>query len=112
MTLARILDLAKESGIESEEFLELNQLINPATESAPVSEAEVDIPSQSEPNILDSLKLNQALRLAEKKAKEGNSEEVIGIYKDILAKFPKNKQAQQGLAAINSYSAFNQTHLK
>ena len=98
---ARILDLAKESGIESEEFVELIQLINPPTESAPVSEPEADIPSQSEPNILDSLKLNQALRLAEKKAKEGNTNEALGIYKDILAKFPKNKQAQQKLAAID-----------
>ena len=41
---ARILDLAKENGIESEEFVELIQLINPPTESAPVSEAEADIP--------------------------------------------------------------------
>ena len=72
----RILDLAKESGIESEEFVELIQLINPPTESAPVSEPEADIPSQSKPNILDSLKLNQALRLAEKVAKEGDVEEV------------------------------------
>ena len=98
---ARILDLAKENGIESEEFVELIQLINPPTEIAKVSEREVDKPSQSKPNILDSLKLNQALRLAEKKAKEGNTEEALRIYKDILAKFPKNKQAQHGLAAFN-----------
>ena len=106
----RILDLAKESGIASEEFVELIQMINPPTESAPVSEPEADIPSQSKPNILDSLKLNQALRLAEKKAKEGNTDEALGIYKDILAKFPKNKQAQQGLAAIDrsQYSTTNQ----
>ena len=97
----RILDLAKESGIESEEFVELTQLINTATDSTPISEPEADIPSQSEPNILESLKLNQALRLAEKKAKDGDTEEALGIYKDILAKFPKNKMAQKGLAATN-----------
>ena len=97
----RILDLAKESSIESEEFVKLNQLINTTAENAVIVEPEVDTPSQSEPNILDSLKLNQALRLAEKKANEGNTEEAKRIYKDILAKFPKNKQAQQGLAAIN-----------
>ena len=61
---SRILDLAKENGIQSEEFVELTQLINTATESAPISEPEADIPTQAEPNILDSLKLNQALRLA------------------------------------------------
>ena len=97
----RILDLAKESSIESEEFVKLNQLINTTAENAVIVEPEVDTPSQSEPNILDSLKLNQALRLAEKKANEGNTEEAKRIYKDILAKFPKNKQAQQGLVAIN-----------
>ena len=97
----RILDLAKESGIESEEFVELTQLINTATESAPISEPEADTPTQVEPNILDSLKLNQALRLAEKKAKDADAEEALGIYKDILAKFPKNKLARQGLAALN-----------
>ena len=32
-------------------------------------------------------------------AKEGNAEEAKRIHKDILAKFPKNKRAQQGLAA-------------
>jgi tetratricopeptide (TPR) repeat protein len=97
----RILALAKENDIESEEFVELTQLINPPTESAPVSEPEAEIPSRAKPNILDSLKLNQALSLAEKKAKEGNAEEALGIYKDILAKFPKNKKAQQKLAAFN-----------
>ena len=89
---ARILDLAKESGIESEEFVGLIQQINTATKSAPVSEPKADIPSQSKPNILDSLKLNQALRLAENKAKEGNTEEALGIYEDILAKFPKTSR--------------------
>ena len=107
---ARILDLAKESGIESEEFVELIQLINPPNDSAPVAETVADISRQSEPNILDSLTLNQAIRLAEKKAKEGNTDEALGIYKDILAKFPKNKQAQHGLAAIgrSQYSTANQ----
>ena len=96
----RILDLAKESGFEGGEFAELNQLLNTPTENVTVTEPEADTPSQSEPNELDSLKLNQALRLAEKKAKEGNVDKALGIYKDILAKFPKNKQAQQSLAAL------------
>ena len=97
----RVLDLAKESGLEGEEFAKLNQLVNTGTDSAPISEPETDVPSQSEPNILDSLKLNQALRLAEKVAKEGDAEEAKGIYQNILAKFPKNKKAQQGLANLN-----------
>ena len=63
----RILELAKESGFEGGEFAELNQLLNTPTGNASVSEPEADVPSQSKPNILDRLKLNQALRLAEKK---------------------------------------------
>ena len=97
----RILDLAKENGFEGEEFVELTQLINTVTEIETVSEREVDTPSQSKPNILDSLKLNQAIRLAEKTTKEGNTEEALRIYQDILSKFPKNKQAQQSLANLN-----------
>ena len=98
---ARIIDLAKESGIKGEEFLQLNQLLNTSTESPKVAEEKVEIPSQSEPNILDSLNLNQALKLAEKKATEDNTEEAKRIYKDILNKFPKNNRAQQALANIN-----------
>ena len=45
------------------------------------------------PNILDTLKLDQALRLAKKKAKEDQYEEAKHIYQDILKKFPKNKLA-------------------
>ena len=98
---SRILDLAKESGFEGGEFAELKKLLNTPTENASVSEPEADTPSNSQPNILDSLKLNQALRLAEKKAKEGNIEEANRIYQDILAKFPKNKRALNGLAVVN-----------
>ena len=77
----RILDLAKESGFEGGEFAELNQLLNTPTENVTVTEPEADTPSQSEPNELDSLKLNQALRLAENKAKEGNTEEANAYVK-------------------------------
>ena len=57
--------------------------------------------SNFEANILDGLTLNQALRLAEKKAKERDIEEANRIYKDILLKFPQNKRAQQSLTVLN-----------
>ena len=44
-------------------------------------------------NILDTMELDQALKLAKKKA----SEEAKKIYQDILVKFPKNKKALDGL---------------
>ena len=55
---------------------------------------------QDQPNILETLKLDQALRLAKKKAKEGSLEEAKRIYQDILVKFPKNKRAIDGLKGL------------
>ena len=42
---------------------------------------------ENQHNILDSLKLEEALKIAKTKAKEGASREAIRIYKDILKKF-------------------------
>jgi tetratricopeptide (TPR) repeat protein len=53
-------------------------------------------------NILDSLKLDQALKLAKKKVKEGSPEEAKRIYKDILNNFPQNKRAGDGLKVLAS----------
>ena len=52
------------------------------------------------PNILDRLKLDQAIRLAKKKIKEGSSEQAKSIYDDILVKFPKNKKALDGIKVL------------
>ncbi len=98
---ARVLSLAKESGAEGEEFLELHQQLNePILQVEPVK-AEADTPNQSKQNILDTLKLDKALRLAKNNVKEGSNEQAIRIYQDILEKFPKNKKAQKGLTALN-----------
>ena len=40
--------------------------------------------------------------LAKQNVKEGSSEEARCLYKDILERFPKNKKARQGLAALDS----------
>ena len=53
-------------------------------------------------NVLDKLKLNQALKLAAEKIKEKAYEDAKSIYQDILVKFPKNKKAIEGL---KSYQA-------
>ena len=55
--------------------------------------------SYSKPNILDTMKLDKALRLAKRKYKEGHVEEANNIYQEILQKFPKNKNA---LIAVKS----------
>ncbi|MDB2467055.1 tetratricopeptide repeat protein, partial [Planktomarina temperata] len=55
---------------------------------------------QDQSNILETLKLDQALRLAKKKAKEGSLAEAKRIYQDVLVKFPKNKRAIDGIKAL------------
>ena len=49
--------------------------------------------NSSKPNILDTIKLSKALRLAKQKSKDGQLEEAKNIYEDILQKFSKNKEA-------------------
>jgi protein O-GlcNAc transferase len=57
--------------------------------------------NQVRPNILDSLKLEQALRLAKKKVKEESPWDANRIYDDILARFPKNKKAIDGIKSLS-----------
>jgi protein O-GlcNAc transferase len=54
----------------------------------------------SKPNILDTINLDKALRLAKKKAKNGQLEEAKNIYEDILQKFSKNKKARIALQLL------------
>ena len=61
-----------------------------------------DMPSQTKQNGSTALKLDKAMRLASQRTKEGCLEEAKLIYQDILAKFPKNKRAQQSLVALNN----------
>ena len=69
------------------------------------SSAEVKNQIQEEistfPNILDELTLDKALKFANKKVKDGLSEEAKKIYKDILAKFPRNKKALDGIRTLS-----------
>jgi protein O-GlcNAc transferase len=58
------------------------------------------IPALDEANILDTIKLDKALRLAKQKSKNGQLEEAKNIYEDILQKFPKNKKAMIALQSL------------
>ena len=55
---------------------------------------------ETESNILDTLKLDKALRLAKQKSEEGSLGEARTIYQDILIRFPKNKKAIEGIKAL------------
>ena len=61
-------------------------------------------PQEYQINILDKINLYQALKLAQKNLKDGLGKEAIGIYKDILKRFPKNKKAIDGIKAISERS--------
>jgi TolA-binding protein len=71
---------------------------NPQTSRQKSSELDKDIiepkgATITKPNILDTTKLDQALRIAKRKSKDGNHAEAKNIYKDILQKFPKHKKS-------------------
>ena len=50
-----------------------------------------------------ALKLDQALKLAKKKIKEGSYGEAKLLYQDILKKFPANKKAAAGLKSMSGF---------
>ena len=63
--------------------------------------------TQNKPNILESIRLEQALRLAKKKSKKGEISESKKIYEDILSRFPKNRKAQHYL--VNLFKKLKQS---
>ena len=89
---ARIIDLAKESGIKGEEFLELNQLLNTPNESSKVAEEKVVASSPSEEAI------NQLLNLYE----QGQLAAAAQQAQLILQQYPDSFAAWNILGATNS----------
>jgi tetratricopeptide (TPR) repeat protein len=95
-----VFDQAKSKGAKGDGFDKLEQRLKEASEEPlAASKTPAEAPPQ-QPNILDSLKLDQAISLAKKKAKDGSPEEAKRIYQNILVKFPKNKRASDGIKAL------------
>jgi tetratricopeptide (TPR) repeat protein len=95
-----VLDQAKSKGAKGDGFDKLEQRLKEASEEPlAANKSTAEAPPQ-QPNILDSLKLDQAIKLAKKKAKDGSPEEAKQIYQDILTKFPQNKRASDGLKGL------------
>ena len=96
-----VFDQAKERGAEGDAFDQLEQRLSSLnganTTAAPISQEL----GQEQCNILDTLKLDQAIRLAMKKSKEGSLEDAKRIYEDVLVKFPKDKRANDGLKVLS-----------
>ena len=95
-----VFDQAKDKGIKGEVFDQLEQRINE------LHEIDTDLEdigkTEKRSNILDTLTLDQATKLARKKLKDGCSEEAKSLYKDILVRFPTNKTASDGEKIISS----------
>ena len=94
------MDQAKSKGAKGDGFDKLEQRLKEAGQEPLKAKQVASEPQPKQPNILDTLKLDQAIKLAKKKAKEGSTEEAKRIYQDILTKFPKNKRASDGLKGL------------
>ncbi|MDC0538443.1 tetratricopeptide repeat protein [Planktomarina temperata] len=97
-----VLDQAKSKSAKGDGFDKLEQRLKDAGQGPLEASKIASEPQLEQLNILDSLKLDQAIKLAKKKAKEGVTEEAKLIYQDILTKFPKNKRAKDGLKGLAS----------
>ncbi|MDC0114282.1 tetratricopeptide repeat protein [Planktomarina temperata] len=95
-----VLDQAKSKGAKGDGFDKLEQRLKDAGQEPIKGKQVASEPQLKQPNILDTLKLDQAIKLAKKKAKAGSTEEAKCIYRDILTKFPKNKRASDGLKGL------------
>ena len=96
-----VLAQAKGNGANGDGFGKLEHMLNLLTEVPADPVADKNALVQGQPNILDTLKLDQALKLAKKESKKGFSKEAKNIYQAILTKFPKNKKAVDGFKALS-----------
>jgi len=91
---------AKNNGAQGDGFDKLEHRLKDAGQEPLEANQIASEPQPKLPNILDGLKLDQAIKLAKKQAKEDSPEEAKRIYQDILTKFPKNKRALDGLTGL------------
>ena len=97
-----LFDQAKSHGAQGDGFDQLEERLSSPDQAKLNADQGISEAFERQSNILDALKLDQALRLAEKKVKEALPEAAEHIYRDILAKFPKNKKASDGLRDLSS----------
>ena len=103
-----VLDKAKSMGAQGDGFDKLDQLLKKADRVPLDTNQNATEPKLKQPNILHSLKVDQAIKLAKNKERDGALEEAKRIYQDVLSTFPKNKSAQKGLKGLR-YGASNTT---
>ena len=97
-----VLDQAKSKGAKGDGFDQLEQRLKASKTKQFEAIGSVSKEEQTQPNILHTLKLDQAIKLAKTKTKEGALDQAKRIYQDILVRFPRNKRASDGLKALVS----------
>ena len=95
-----VLDQARSKGAKGNGFDQLEKKLSVLIGGSGKAGATDQKTGQTQTNILDTLKLDQAIRLAKRKAKENATEEAKLIYQDVIVKFPKNKRAIDGLKGL------------
>ena len=107
-----LFDQAKSKGANGDGFDELERKLNERrqrlTEWVNVDQGV----EKAQTNILDTLKLEQAITLAKKRSKEGVINEAKRIYLDILMKFPKNARAIAGIKNLGDGSVVKGNKVK
>ena len=98
-----VLSKAKNKGFSRQKLDVLDARIKELNKTSSISHSE----KKSQHKISDNLKLDQAIKLAKNKAKNGFYQESEKVYKEILAKFPKNKKAKNGLMDLSGKFAQN-----
>ncbi|MGY8772862.1 MAG: tetratricopeptide repeat protein, partial [Gammaproteobacteria bacterium] len=93
---------AKEKGISGEAFDMMGQKLFTNNKTDLLKKRALQ---SFKSNILDTVKLDKALRLASKNKKNDQIEEAKDIYQDILKKFPKHKQALAALKLLSGGTA-------
>jgi protein O-GlcNAc transferase len=96
-----VFNQAKDIGVNGEAFDQLEkQLLEKRLQVNEINTMEAESSHSPKPNILDTTKLDKALRLAKRTLKDGQLEQAKSIYEDILQKFPKHKQALIALQSL------------
>ena len=104
-----VFEQAKSKSAKGDGFDQIEQRLN--TSSFDVKNKMQEV-SPTPPNILDEMKLDKALKLANKKVKDGLIEEAKKIYQDILKKFPENKKALDRIKTLASKPLANTSDIK
>jgi tetratricopeptide (TPR) repeat protein len=96
-----VLDEIKEVGIDENDLNKLNEILVAGLGYPQSVSKKQPVTKQ---NILDSIGLDRAIRLAAKHIKVGEVDDATRVYNDILTKFPRNKQALVGLKKVSQQS--------